>query len=428
MSLTSNEIRVCMDIGSIEHYVVIGLSTGEILDEFKLDHNAQAIETFFNKVDKLHTKHGFPVVFAMEGYNGYARPIDTYVLIRGYKLYNVNNMKLARFKEIFPAPAKTDAIDAKKIFELFSMKDNLPMAKSALQEVSLIPEIHQKLKRFTRRRRTLVNEKTRVTNRIQGDLHAVCPGLLEMTSSMGNLWFLNFLTAREDISKLASMQKKSLLQVKLVGKKYVEDILKWQKTAKFASSVAWCGEIIYQDATRILELTRQIANLDRIISELVSESTMATCLKTIPGFGDICTAEVIGEIGSLLRFKSESSLAYYLGIAVLDKQSGKYTGAKNPRHVNTRAKAAMMVAMARHIDQNTEAKRYYDKKRAEGKKHNQALRSFGRHMVRVMWSMLKNERDYISKDEVLMKNHKVAELAEAGSTATHSLVLESIAV
>jgi hypothetical protein len=37
---------------------------------------------------------------------------------------------------------------------------------------------------------------------------------------------------------------------------------------------------------------------------------------------------------------------------------------------------------------------YYDKKRAEGKKPNQAIRALGRHLVRVMWSMMKQGRDY----------------------------------
>ncbi len=37
---------------------------------------------------------------------------------------------------------------------------------------------------------------------------------------------------------------------------------------------------------------------------------------------------------------------------------------------------------------------YYDRKRAQGKTHNQAIRALGRYMVRVMWSMLINHRDY----------------------------------
>ena len=46
----------------------------------------------------------------------------------GWRLFNVNNLKLARFKEIFPAAAKSDRIDSVKTLELFQLRDHLPMA------------------------------------------------------------------------------------------------------------------------------------------------------------------------------------------------------------------------------------------------------------------------------------------------------------
>jgi len=81
-------------------------------------------------------------------------------------------------------------------------------------------------------------------------------------------------------------------------------------------------------------------------------------------------------------------------MAVLDNRSGNYTGSRTARQVNRRAKTAMMTAVARHVNHVESSRRYYDKKRAEGKSHNQAIRSTGRHMVRVIWSMLKYQRDY----------------------------------
>ncbi len=57
----------------------------------------------------------------------------------------------------------------------------------------------------------------------------------------------------------------------------------------------------------------------------------------------------------------------------------------------------MMVAIARHTKQVPESKAYYDKKRAEGKTHNQAIRALGRHMIRVIWSMIQQQRDYSVK-------------------------------
>lgn len=54
----------------------------------------------------------------------------------------------------------------------------------------------------------------------------------------------------------------------------------------------------------------------------------------------------------------------------------------------------MMVAVVRHMACVPESRAYYDKKRAEGKTHNQAVRALGRHLIRIIWSMLKHDRDY----------------------------------
>ncbi|MDQ7004758.1 MAG: hypothetical protein Q9N67_07550 [Ghiorsea sp.] len=53
-----------------------------------------------------------------------------------------------------------------------------------------------------------------------------------------------------------------------------------------------------------------------------------------------------------------------------------------------------MVAAARYYYHTPQSKAYYDKKRAEGKKHNQAVRSLARHLSRVIWSLVKNNRLY----------------------------------
>src|SRR5437870_8707999 len=68
----------------------------------------------------------------MEGFNGWGRPLDSMVRGRGYRLYNINNLKLARFKEIFPGAAKSDRIDARKGLELFQLSDHLPLGQRGL--------------------------------------------------------------------------------------------------------------------------------------------------------------------------------------------------------------------------------------------------------------------------------------------------------
>jgi transposase len=390
----SLELRVSVDVGSRRHSVAIGLPNGEVLEEFEISHRVEGFQEFFSRIEKHQRQRGCPVAVAMEGYNGWARPLDSLVRQRGYRLYNINNLKLARFKEIFPGAAKSDRIDARKGLELFQLRDHLPLAKEVLQEVGGTPHENEVLKRLSRRRRRLVDERVRVINNLQADLQAVCPGLLEITKDAANQWFLNFLVSADSLPKLARQKRTSLLKIPSVGVKCAGIIQDWQKHAHFSEEVQWVSEMIREDARRILELDQTIKALEVKTAEVAERSKIAKLLRSIPGYGAVCTSELAGEIGTIERFSKEESLALYLGMATLDNSSGKYQGTKRPKHVNTRAKAAMMVALDRHRKYVPQSQRYYEKKRAQGKGHNQAIRALGRHLCRIIYKMLKEEREY----------------------------------
>ncbi len=392
------EIRVSLDIGSRHHSVAVGLADGSFLESFDITHTKIGFEQFFRKIEQYELTYGLPVAIAMEGYNGYARPLDQMIRARNYRLFNINNLKLARFKEIFPGAAKTDALDAHKGLELFQLSDHLPMAKDVLTEVRPTPIVNEQLKRVTRRRRRLVNERGRVINSLQSDLQAVCPGLCDLTKDVSQVWYLNFLaSAKQNLSELSRKRKGSLLKIKRIGKTLVERILSWQKVACFSSDIELVSPFILEDVNRITTLNNTIKALDRQIASLTATSTIATLLKSIHGFGKTTCAELAGEVGTIDRFASESSLALYLGMAPLDNASGNYRGTKTPKQVNRRAKAAMMVAVDHHRRSVEESGRYYEKKRAEGKKHNQAVRALGRQLCRVIFKMLRNEQEYINR-------------------------------
>ena len=391
---------VGVDVGYKAHRVGIARPDGSILEEFDISHSDAGFHEFFRRVEQHRQQMALPVAVAMEGYNGYARPLDRLVQDKGYRLYNVNNLKLARFKEVFPGAAKTDPIDTRKILELFQLKDQLPLAKDAIQEVVSAPAVNEKLKRLSRRRRHLVIEKMRVLNRMQADLQAVCPELLAATNDADNLWFLRLLTFRDDLQQLARLRRSTILQIPGVGQKYARLIQEWQAKAQFSREIEYVGPMIIEDARRILELRAQIHALDEALAELAQQSEIARRLSTIPGFGKTSIAELAGEIGTLERFASEASLALYLGMCPLTRQSGQMCTARAPRQVNTRCKAAMMTTVARHIACVPQSRAYYDRKRAEGKRHNQAIRSLGRHLVRVIWAMLRDQRDYEIRQDV----------------------------
>ena len=168
-------LLVGIDVGCKRHRVAVGLPDGRLIDQFDLDHQPTSFDMFFSRIEKQAKERNLAVDVAMEGYGGWARPLDEMVLSKGWKLLNVNNLKLARFKEIFPSPAKTDAIDAKKILELMCLHPLLPEAKKVLNEVVPSLQVNHDMKILTRRRRQLVNERSVVINRNQWGQTHCCP-------------------------------------------------------------------------------------------------------------------------------------------------------------------------------------------------------------------------------------------------------------
>lgn len=167
-----------------------------------------------------------------------------------------------------------------------------------------------------------------------------------------------------------------------------------QPNALFSHEVEWVDEMIIADAQRILALNDDIKALELGCKTLMNDSRIAQLIDSVSGFAVICASELAGEIGTIDRFASERSLALYLGMADLDNSSGKFRGSKAPKHVNKRAKGAMMTAVDRHRKCVPESQRYYEKKRSEEKLHNQAIRALGRQLCRIIFRMIKQNRTY----------------------------------
>lgn len=95
-------LRVGVDVGSKVHRVGIAGPDGAILEEFVIPHTAEGFQEFFEWIEQHRRELDLPVAVAMEGYNGYGRPLDRMIQEHGYRLQGVNNLKLARFREVFP--------------------------------------------------------------------------------------------------------------------------------------------------------------------------------------------------------------------------------------------------------------------------------------------------------------------------------------
>lgn len=69
-----------VDVGRRSHHVGIAQPDGAIIEEFQISHCNTGFHELFQRVEAHRCELSFHVAAAMEGCNGYARPLDRLVL------------------------------------------------------------------------------------------------------------------------------------------------------------------------------------------------------------------------------------------------------------------------------------------------------------------------------------------------------------
>jgi transposase len=97
-------------------------------------------------------------------------------------------------------------------------------------------------------------------------------------------------------------------------------------------------------------------------------------------------------VGDGTSFPTAAHLASYAGLAPTTKSSGpSIHGEHAPRGGNRQLKRAMFLSAAPH---DPASRAYYDKCRAKGKTHTQALLRLARQRINVLFAMLRDGTFY----------------------------------
>jgi transposase len=148
-----------------------------------------------------------------------------------------------------------------------------------------------------------------------------------------------------------------------------------------------------------------LADLDRIqlqrgrlatqIEEAFLSHPLGKVLVTLCGFGPRTGARTLAEIGDPARFANGSRLASYAGLSPTDWRSGSsINSAFQHRGGNHRLKNAMFIAAFVATQHDPDARAYYQRKRAEGKKHNAAVICVARRRCNLIHAMLTTATPY----------------------------------
>jgi len=228
----------------------------------------------------------------------------------------------------------------------------------------------------------------------------VCPDILEFGDTDGKK-LLQFLKKYPDFNRYKKITLGALLKIETIGKKTAVSILEGLRNIQYVEELAVIYKaIIASYCCRILELKEEITLLDREMEETGEKSAEVMQLKSIMGVGTKLSSRLAGETGDIRRFNRESQLAVYCGVACIDDDSGKKKKTKAVYKANRICKATMIEIAGCTIRYVQESKAYYEKKRAEGKDHNHALRCLARQLIKVIFKMLTENREYIYQEEL----------------------------
>ncbi|EGO61776.1 IS110 family transposase, partial [Acetonema longum] len=298
---------------------------------------------------------------------------------------------------------KTDRVDAVELARLLFVHEFQP---TAMPKESLL-----NLKVLTRTRGQIVKQRSHFLNQLQGAIEQIAP-LFPNVLNPGSLTALNLLTQlptpgqwleKENQSTILTLVKTLSRHGQSYAQKTYANLLACAEDAQVTGlSLGSYGITVQQYATIILALDEQIKVLDKHIQIVSDTLPDIHLLLSIPGIGRTLAAIILGEIGDIGRFSRAKQLVAFSGIDPAVKQSGKFVGTRNKvtkrgspflRYALYLAATTSIRKAVKKAQVNPVLYEYYQKK-LESKTKKQALGAIMNKLLRIIYSVLKNQRPF----------------------------------
>jgi transposase len=290
---------------------------------------------------------------------------------------------------------KTDARDAAIIADQARMRrDLIPLRAD--------DELIAELRMLTARRQDLTGDRTRMINRLRDQLLGLCPALervLELTNK-GPLILLSGFQTPAALRKVGIDQLASWLREHGVRKGSADLAARAVKAAESQTTTLpgaqTAAALVAQLAREVMTLTEQIEHTETLIEDRFHRHELADVIESMPGIGVLLGAEFLAATGGdMSNFASADHLAGYAGLAPAPRDSGRISGnLHRPRRYNRQLQRVFYTSAQISVRYNPESKIFYERKRAEGKLHTQAVLALARRRVNVLWALIRDRRCY----------------------------------
>jgi transposase len=132
----------------------------------------------------------------------------------------------------------------------------------------------------------------------------------------------------------------------------------------------------------VRHLDRQIRSAEDALADEVKRSQ--TLLLSLDGVGPILAARIIGRCGPVSRFETANQFASYCGTAPLEVSSGDVVRHRLSRAGDRQLNHVLHLIALNQVRHGGDGRAYYERKRAAGKGHREAMRCLKRRLATVI--------------------------------------------
>lgn len=398
--MTGKKLWVGIDVGKRFHHACAIDANGNVVFSRKVGNGQSAIEDLITRTHAKAGKAGQPgeVVWAVDMTSGSAALLLALLLATGQQVLSVPGRLVNRMAGAFAGEGKTDARDAHTIAETARLRGDL-------SEVPVPDQIVGDLQVLTARREDLMADWVRGVNRLRELLGSIFPGL-EQAFDYSTRSALILLTGFQTPAGLRAAGVEQVARYLRAHRAWAPRIPAMADTAVAVAggqSVALPGEavtapLIARLAGQLLDLDREIKDLDKQLGARFAEHPHAEIITSIDGFGPILGAELLADTGGNLAaaFGTPARLAAYAGLAPVPRDSGRVRGnLHRPKRYHRGLRRVFYLAALSAIKRTEGPSRmFYQRKRGEGKRHAQALLALARRLVDLVWALIRDNRTF----------------------------------
>ena len=327
-------------------------------------------------------------------------------------LYPINPITLQKYREAFvTSRAKDDTRDADYLADL--LLNHLDKLKLWAPEDDPTRAIQQQVFH----RRSVVDERTALTNRLQALLKQYFPQALALCGE--DLWrplATRFLLKWPSLQSVQKAKSSSLVQFYHLQGSRSPSLLQ-QRLALIQKAVPVTDQAAVIDSfvlrvqliARQLQLLQQaVATFDRQIAQAYQQHPDYPIFQSLPGAGPTLGPRLLGSLGSQReRYPSHTNLQRYTGTAPVTKKSGgscrihrRYLCPKFHRQsFHEYAKESVL--------HSRWAAAYYLQQRTKGSSHHTAVRALAFKWQRLIWRCWQDRKPYSEQvyEAVLRRRH-----------------------